>query len=63
MVDLKFGNGLFPSEKHEEESGSGEGASCRPFQHPSVDTALLLPAALPQGTCVGKQPSLSEKLF
>lgn len=39
VVDLKFGNGLFPSEKHGEETDSGEGENCRRLQHPSVDTA------------------------
>lgn len=58
LVDLKFGNGWFPSEKHGEETGSGEGESCRPFQHLSLDTALLLPAALPQGTWCRKTTQL-----
>lgn len=61
MVDLKSGNGLFPSEKHGEETGSGEWESCRPFQHLSVDTALLLPAALPQGTWCRKTTQLEWK--
>lgn len=63
IVDLKFGSGLFPSEKHGEETGSGEGESCRPFQHLSVDTALLLPAALPQGMMEENNPAWVRSCF
>lgn len=52
-----------PSEKWEEETGSGEGERWRLFQHLYPDTDPLLPAVLPQGTWCRKTSQLGWVAF
>lgn len=52
-----------PSEKWEEETGSGEGERWRLFQHLYPDTDPLLRAVLPQGTWCRKTSQLGWVAF